>query len=115
MQTYYTGEDIEDLAARGIRRLEIGPGVALTDIAREMASQLGIELVNGFQPNDSPVRKPAAPPTRLGPKPRGCQHGPIQTGSSSNSSSRPAANRGASGDVVNNLVELVSRLADQGE
>lgn len=109
MRTYYTGEDIEDLAARGIRRLELGPGVALTDIARELANQLGIELVNAkaAQPTGGatvPPRQPAAP---LGAKPRGCQHGPIQTGGG------PAANRQS--DLVGSLVEVVSRLADQGE
>jgi hypothetical protein len=114
MQTYYTGEDIEDLAARGIGRLELGPGVALTDIAREMANQLGIELVNvnAPQPTGSaatPPRQPAVRSTPVGAKPRGCQHGPIQTGSS------PAATRKAPSDVVNNLVEVVRRLADQGE
>jgi hypothetical protein len=114
MQTYYTGEDIEDLAARGSRRLELGPGVVLTDIAREMANQLGIELVNMSAPQPTgsaaaPPRQPAVRFTPLGAKPRGCQHGPLQTGSS------PAANREASADVVNNLVEVVSRLADQGE
>jgi hypothetical protein len=114
MQTYYTGQDIEDLAARGSRRLELGPGVVLTDIAREMANQLGIELVNVNAPQPTgnaaaPPRQPAARSTPLGAKPRGCQHGPIQMGSS------PVGNRKASGDVVNNLVEVVSRLADQGE
>jgi hypothetical protein len=109
MQTYYTGEDIEDLAARGIRRLELRPGVVLTDIAREIADQLGIELVNVNKSQPSGSTAAAARPAPLSAKPRGCQHGPIQMGS------RPTANREASGDVVNNLVEVVSRLADQGE
>ena len=114
MQTYYTGEDIEDLAARGSKRLELGPGVVLTDIAREMANQLGIELVNVNAPRPAasaaaPTRPAADRPVPLAARPRGCQHGPIQAGSS------PTANRGASGDVVNNLVAVVSRLVDRGE
>jgi hypothetical protein len=112
MQIYYTGEDIEDLAARGSRQLKLGPGVVLTDIAREMAEQLGIELVNtnASQPTGSTAASPPRPVSQsapLGDRPRGCQHGPIQTDS--------MANRGAAGDMVDNLVKVVSRLVDRRE
>jgi hypothetical protein len=114
MQTYYTGEDIEDLAARGLNRLEIGSGVVLTDIARELANELGIELitVNAPQPPSRPAAasQPASPPAPLGGKPRGCQHGPVQT----SGRTTPPEQSTASNGVVNRLVDMVSRLADRG-
>ena len=84
MRTYYTGEDIEDLAASGIRRLEIRPGVALTDIARELANQYGIELVNVNATNPT---RPANPAFRISP---------IRSGAGtvgSNASGAPRRNR----------------------
>ncbi|HET9913364.1 MAG TPA: hypothetical protein VFQ13_15825 [Anaerolineales bacterium] len=110
MRTFYTGSDIEDLAANGIRQLEVGPGVALTDAARQLAEELGIVLV---VPGAAPTGKatlPAAPAKNetLPGKPRGCQHGPLSSG----------VNRGQSltngGPVVDQLVEAVSALKKQG-
>ena len=46
MTVYYTAKDIEELAAKGVQQLQIGPGITLTDFARESAQQLGIELVD---------------------------------------------------------------------
>ncbi len=105
MRVFYTGEDIEELAASGVRQLEIGPGVALTDVARQLAHELGIELVKAevAQPVSAP-----APTGSLGAKPRGCQHGPIQTLGDS-----AAADNDSSGSVVNRLVDAVSRMADR--
>ena len=45
MRTFYTGSDIEDLVVSGVRQLEVGAGVALTDAAREMAEELGVALI----------------------------------------------------------------------
>ena len=79
MRIFYTGSDIEDLAANGIRQLEIGPEVTLTDAARERADELGVSLVT---PADTSTRKiveqtiPAKVET-LPSRPRGCQHGPL--------------------------------------
>jgi len=42
MRIFYTGNDIEDLAASGIRQLAVGPEVTLTDAARERADELGV-------------------------------------------------------------------------
>ena len=73
MRTFYTGSDIEDLSASGVRQLEVGSNVALTDAARERAEELGIVLVT---PGSAPTAKPAAPaaPAKsasLPSKPRG--------------------------------------------
>jgi len=110
MRTFYTGSDIEDLAASGVRQLEVGPGVALTDAARQLAEELGIVLV---VPGAAPINKAALPvaPARsetLPDKPRGCQHGPLSAGSSH----APTSANG--GRVVDQLVEAVSALKKQG-
>ena len=56
MRTFYTGNDIEDLVASGVRQLEVGAGVSLTDTARERAEELGVALV---VPGAAPVKKAA--------------------------------------------------------
>ena len=110
MRTFYTGSDIEDLAASGIQQLEVGPGVALTDAARQLAEELGIALV---VPGAAPTSKAALPvaPAKsetLPAKPRGCQHGPL---SGNSNHGRSTAN---GGHVVDQLVEAVSALKKQG-
>ncbi len=110
MRIFYTGSDIEDLAANGIRQLEVGPGVTLTDAARERAEDLGIALVT---PDNAPTSKtiiPAVPAKResLPSRPRGCQHGPLPR-----TSSQGAAMDGQ-GPVLDRLVEAVSALTKRG-
>ena len=110
MRTFYTESDIEDLLAGGVRQLQIGPEVVLTDAARQMAEELGIILV---PPDAAPTSKVAAPipfprNETLPTKPRGCQHGPLSTNSSSGQTSAKA------GPVVDQLVEVVSALKKQG-
>ena len=109
MRTFYTESDIEDLAASGVRQLEVGPEVVLTDTARQMAEELGIVLVTPDAPTSKapPPITPAKNETLPG-KPRGCQHGPLSSG----------VNRGQSrandGPVMDQLVEAVSALKKQG-
>ena len=110
MRTFYTGTDIEDLAASGVKQLEIGSSVALTDMARERAEELGIALViSGSTPAKKAVvpaatEKAVTPPAR----PKGCQHAPLTA----------KANRtettGSGGPVVEQLVEAVSALKKRG-
>ncbi len=54
------------MSARGVRQLEIGSSVALTDEAKERAEQLGIVLVT---PGSAPAAKPA---TTAAPAKGGC-------------------------------------------
>ena len=107
MRTFYTGNDIEDLAASGVRQLEVGPGVVLTDAARQMAEELGIALVlpGAAQTSKATTPIPLAKNETLPAKPRGCQHGPL----SASSNHRPTTGR-----VVDQLVEAVSALKKQG-
>ena len=110
IRIFYTGSDIEDLAASGVRQLEVGPGVALTDAARERAEELGVVLVT---PGNKPSDKAAAPvaPVKnesLPIRPRGCQHGPVPTKGSRNAAA------GSGGPMVDQLVEAVSALKKRG-
>lgn len=110
MRIFYTGIDIEDLAASGIRQLEVGPGVALTDAARERAEELGVVLVT---PGNKPSNKAVVPvvPAKnetLRIRPRGCQHGPLPVKSSRNGAAK------SGGPVVDQLVEAVSALKKRG-
>lgn len=115
MRTFYTASDIEDMAARGVRQLEVGSTVALTDEARERAEQLGIALVT---PGSTPTAKPAAiaaAPAKaaaaLPSRPKGCQHGPI---TEKPSRSEAVVAQPAAGPVVEQLVEAVSALKKRG-
>jgi hypothetical protein len=113
MRIFYTGSDIEDLAARGLRQLELGPGVTLTDTARERAEELRIALV---VPGNVPTSKAAAPTAAapaakggsLPPRPKGCQHGSI---TAKVSRAEPAS---TGGPVIEQLVEAVSALKKRG-
>ena len=110
MRIFYTGSDIEDLAANGIRQLEVGPEVTLTDAARERAEELGIALVMPGDVSERKVVEPAAPvkSASLPSRPRGCQHGPL-TRSISQSGAV-----GGQGPMVDRLVEAVSALKKRG-
>ncbi len=57
-KTFYTERDIEDLFRQGVTALEVDEDVVLTDLARERARSLGMELV---QPHDKPPAAPERP------------------------------------------------------
>ena len=110
MRTFYTGSDIEDLATSGVRQLEVGPGVVLTDAARQTAEELGIVLV---VPGNVSAGKAAVPAAStkgesLPNRPRGCQHGPFP------SKGNRIEAAGGGGPVVDQLVEAVSALKKRG-
>ena len=52
MNIYYTAKDIEELVAKGIYELELGPNTSLTDFARETAEQMDVTLLDGAQSRD---------------------------------------------------------------
>ena len=55
---FYTEQDIEDLFNRGIRSLQVGENVVLTELAYEKANRLGLQLVSerAENPPAAPVR-----------------------------------------------------------
>jgi hypothetical protein len=130
VKTFRSAEDIENLAAQGKTELIIDENTVLTDLARHTADQLGITIVyrSGSAPgspstviSDSDTSlvsgsAPVQPPqvsrsasVRLGSKPKGCQHGPLN-----NLQQRPpvetTSSNSGSGTVVDQLVSLVKRL-----
>jgi hypothetical protein len=126
MKEFLTARDIEDLVARGVRQISISEDIVLTDLAREKAAQLGVALVHGATapaPPGSDLRAPvsaatlplktlAPAVTSLGPKPKGCLHSHIETGSAAPEATRAAGLDAGppSGSVVDRLVEVVRRL-----
>ncbi len=130
MKTFRSAEDIENLAAQGGTELIVDENTVLTDLARHTANQLGIAIVHrsssapdatpdvildpdtsltsGSAPvQPSPVSRPTS--VRLGSKPKGCQHGPLN-----NRQQQPrietTGSKSGSGTVVDQLVGLVKRL-----
>jgi hypothetical protein len=132
VKNFWTAQDIENLAAQGKTELVISDNIVLTDLARHMADQLGISIINRSQsasgastrvaptpPAATPVSRPTPPPppsVRLRGKPKGCQHAPLSgqqaqpAGPVANSN--PAAS--SANPVVDQLVGLVKRLGGKG-
>ena len=54
-KTFYTERDIEDLVKRGVISLVVDDDVVLTDLARDRAMKLGVELLRE-QPPCAPER-----------------------------------------------------------
>lgn len=121
MNIYYTAKDIEEMAGRGIRQVEIGPGVTLTDFARETANQLGITLITPGQSQPAPQARPsqaaASPASRTSKynKPSGCMHGsnslPVAP-SQGTAPSSPAVDD--SSGTVNRLIDLMGKAINRG-
>jgi hypothetical protein len=54
---FYTERDIEDLYHSGVTTLVVNDDVVVTDLAREKARKLGVELVKEHdQPSSAPIR-----------------------------------------------------------
>jgi hypothetical protein len=129
VKTFCSAEDIENLAAQGKTELIIDKNTVLTDLARHTADQLGITIVHrsGAAPKSAPDvnfgpdasfvsgSAPVQPSrvsrsvtvNKLGSKPKGCQHGPLNT------QQQPpveTTSSNSSGTVVDQLVGLVKRL-----
>lgn len=125
MSIYYTAKDIEELAAKGVRRLEIGPGIMLTDFARESAHQLGVELVDARNQQAAPAPRPTAPSSPADThsaaadkynKPSGCMHASGEPKVASAQTAVPSAHRSENGDpsTVNKLIDLVGKAIKRG-
>jgi hypothetical protein len=115
VKTFYCMEDIERLAAQGKTELIVDENTVLTDLARDMARQLGISLV--YPSRSRPVAVvpsvSASGPlfgatAGLGAKPKGCQHGPLE-----GSQPQQATVSSGSSVVVDQLVDLVKQLGDE--
>jgi hypothetical protein len=127
MNIYYTAKDIEELVAKGIYVLELGPHASLTDFARETAEQLDVTLIDvreepGMQappqPQAAPASAPKVPEVSLAEtynKPRGCQVG-SQPGASAPAALPLAADSDQRGSTpVNRLVDLMGKIINRGD
>ena len=132
MKIFRSAEDIENLAAQGGTELIIDDNTVLTDLARHTADQLGITIVHrsgstptapppaisgpdtSFVSGSAPVQLAQgsrSPSVRLGSKPKGCQHGPLNTQQPQQQRSVKTTNSSnGSSKVVDQLVGLVKRL-----
>ena len=128
MTVYYTAKDIEELAAKGVQQLQIGPGIVLTDFARESAQQLGVELIDSRQQQAAPAQQAPAPnaPAAARPagdrfnKPSGCMHGsgpassaPAAAGGQATTPSTPGSEN-VDPNTVNKLIDLVGKAIKRG-
>ena len=123
---YICTEDIENLAAQGKKELILDENTVLMDLARDMARQLGIAIVDGSHPSPAKAASSAAPSSQtkvplpaapaasprgtapnLGAKPKGCLHGPLAVVARQGHSN----NHQNSDGVVDQLVELIRHSA----
>lgn len=106
MKTFLSAQDIQAMAGQGKTEVHLDENTILTDLARDEARRLGIQLITdkSTPPSQRQVRSMAAPARPLGTKPKGCQHGgrsPSRTGTA------PARGTDA---MVSELVDLVKKL-----
>ena len=109
-KTFYTERDIEDLARRGVISLVEDDDVVLTDIAREKAVRLGIEIVHQY---DHPPSAPQRPYIAAVVSPSAAKPGSGAATSSSSSPNIPSRSYAGSGDVFEKVrSEVIARLGD---
>ncbi len=68
-RVFYTERDIEDLAKRGVKEVEVNDDVYVTDVAREKMEQLGIKAKSVSSKSSASI--PSITPTVLPPAPSG--------------------------------------------
>lgn len=110
-KTFYTERDIEDLASRGVISLVIDDDIVLTDLARDKAMRLGIELL---REHDQPPAAPERPYITKLTSPSSTQSAQAASGQVSPSPSAAASSGAASGDELfqNVRAAVVARLGD---
>jgi hypothetical protein len=130
VKTFYSAQEIEDLARQGVRELVVDDSVVLTDLARQMAGQLGLRLVAARSAAPVVAQAPAQGPARpaangaaqpahavaaaapLPAKPKGCQHGSTPAVANGRAAlGTPAGNSSAGGGVMDDLVGLVKQMS----
>ena len=79
-KTFYTEHDIQDLAAQGVQSLRVDENTVLTELAREAARKLGVQLTEG---DDRPSSAPHRPylSEKQKPAPKGSQAAQPPSGS----------------------------------
>lgn len=110
-KTFYTERDIEDLAKRGVISLVEDDDIVLTDLARDKAMRLGVEIVHEF---DQPPSAPERPYITKLTSPSATSPGKTDAPQVSSSVIAKPAVRGSGSDELFESVraEVVSRLGD---
>jgi len=122
MNIYYTAKDIEDLVAKGVHQLELGPNTSLTDFARETAEQLDLALIYKTKSSD-PVKPPAVSKNQTDvvsqayDKPRGCQpeNAPLVSAGVQETNSSNGSPVQRTSTPVNRLVDMMGKIIKRGE
>ena len=104
---YICMEDIENLAAQGKKELVVDENTVLMNLARDMARQLGITIVDGSRPAPVKVPPPSVPsaPAKVTP-PSGSS---TQTKTASPVASAPAAREEDDHQRSSPLVRKIAR------
>ena len=110
-KTFYTERDIEDLAKRGVISLVEDDDVVLTDLARDKAMRLGIEIVHEF---DQPPSAPERPYITKLVSPSATSPGGGSPSKAGSTSKAPASSAATSSDDLYQSVraEVIARLGD---
>lgn len=120
MNIYYTAKDIEELVAKGVRQLELGPNTSLTDFARETAEQLEVTLIDKSSRNESvkppvPLINAGVVPSQSYNKPRGCQQITKAPVAARSQESSPQVITQDESAPMNRLVELMGKIIKRGD
>lgn len=110
-KTFYTERDIEDLAKRGVISLVEDDDIVLTDLARDKAMRLGVEIVHEF---DQPPSAPERPYITKLTSPSATSPGKTDAPQVSSSViAKPAVSGSGSDELFESVrAEVVSRLGD---
>jgi hypothetical protein len=109
-KTFYTERDIEDLARRGVISLVENDDVVLTDVAREKAMRLGIEIVHQY---DQPPSAPQRPYITALVSPSAARPGSGSSTPSSAGQPPPSSSSTSSDDLFEKVrSEVIARLGD---
>lgn len=110
-KTFYTERDIEDLASRGVISLVVDDDIVLTDLARDKAMRLGIELL---REQDQPPAAPERPYITELTSPSASGSGQARSRQVGAPLSTPSASTASSGDELfqNVRAAVVARLGD---
>jgi hypothetical protein len=110
-KTFYTERDIEDLSKRGVISLVEDDDVVLTDLARDKAMRLGVEIIHEF---DQPPSAPERPYLAKLTSPSATNPGEADSAKVTSSViARPAGGSSGSDELFENVrAEVVSRLGD---
>ena len=110
-KTFYTERDIEDLAKRGVISLLEDDDVVLTDLARDKAIRLGIEIVHEI---DQPPSAPERPYITEMTSPSAASPGDKGSAKASPSVKAKSSSTSTGGDELfeNVRAEVVARLGD---